>query len=211
MPFFNNMDIAVMLKCEEQYLTLQELEQDITNATGNPSLAKVQAQQYAIMYKGNIIDSVRYQKGLISKDEYILSRNVLWEHNKIHSKKLSDNILASSNSKRPENTAAHHIVAWNDVRASQSRLRLAAFGIDIDHAANGVFLPRFSRNVPMTSMPNAYAHSTVHTKEYYLNVEFLLEETIAEGLGRKEIIETLKDIAEDLQSGEFPIHEVYKS
>ncbi|MCP4325790.1 MAG: hypothetical protein GY787_28930 [Alteromonadales bacterium] len=200
-----------MLQPEEQYLTLQELEQDLLNTTGNPALAKAQAQQYAIMYKGNIINSVRYKRGLISKDEYVLSRHVLWEHNKYHSKKLSDNMLASNNSKRPDNTAAHHIVAWDDMRASQSRLRLAAFGIDIDSAANGVFLPRFSKHVPMKSMPNAYSHSTMHTKEYYLNVEFLLEETIAQGLGRKEIIETLQDIAEDLQAGEFPLHETYEA
>jgi hypothetical protein len=199
-----------MIQKEEEYLTLQELEQDLINATGNKALAKEQAQQYAIMYKGNIISSVRYKKGLINKEEYILSRKVLWEHNKYHSKKLSDNMVLNSKSKRPENTAAHHIVAWNDVRASQSRLRLAAFGIDIDHAANGVFLPRFSKHLPMKCMPKAYSHSILHTKEYYLNVEYLLEQTIAEGLGRKEIIETLQDIAEDLQAGEFPIHEVYQ-
>ncbi len=200
-----------MLQHEEKYLTLQELEQDLVNATGNRVLAKEQAQQYAIMYKGNIINSVRYKKGLINKDEYILSRNVLWEHNKYHSKKLSDNMFLNSNLKKPDNTAAHHIVAWNDIRASQSRLRLAAFGIDIDHAANGVFLPRFAKHLPMKSMPKAYSHASIHTKEYYLNVEFLLEETIAEGLGRKEIIETLQDIAEDLQSGVFPLHELYEA
>jgi len=200
-----------VLQHKEEYLTVQELEKDLVNATGNPVLAKNQAQQYAIMYKGNLINSIRYKKGIINKEEYILSRNVLWEHNKYHSKKLSDNILANNNSKRPENTAAHHIVAWDDIRASQSRLRLAAFGIDINHAANGVFLPRFSKNIPLRAMPKAYAHSIVHTRQYYLNVEFLLEETIAEGLGRKEIIETLQDIGEDLQSGTFPIHELYQA
>ena len=56
-------------------------------------------------------------------------------------------------------------------------------------------------------MPNAEAHSKIHTNEYYLNVEALLVETIGEGLGRQGIIDLLRDIGDELQSGDFPIHE----
>ena len=48
---------------------------------------------------------------------------------------------------------------------------------------------------------------TLHTNEYYLNVETLLTATIGEGLGRTDIIELLRDIGDELQSGDFPIHE----
>ncbi|WP_022944350.1 AHH domain-containing protein [Pseudoalteromonas ruthenica] len=192
---------------QEEYITVQELEQDLTNATGNPALAKAQAQQYAIFYRGEVIDAMRYRKGLISKEELVYSKHIRWEHNKSHSKRLSDNMIAAGRGPREENTAAHHIVSWNDIRAARSRLRLAAFGIDIDHEANGVFLPRFAKHKPMESMPNAEAHSKIHTNEYYLNVEALLVETIGEGLGRQGIIDLLRDIGDELLSGDFPIHE----
>ncbi len=191
----------------EEYVTIQELEQDLLNVTGNPALAKQQVAQYAIYYRGKVIDSARYKKGLISKEELILSRHIRWEHNKRHSCKLNENMLAAGRGPRGKNVAAHHIVSWNDPRASKSRLRLAGFGIDIDHEANGVFLPRFAKYTPMDSMPNAEAHSKIHTNEYYLNVETLLTATIGEGLGRTDIIELLRDIGDELQSGDFPIHE----
>ena len=96
-------------------------------------------------------------------------------------------------------------MALLDMRAARSRLRLAAFGIDIDHEANGVYLPRWQSHTPMSTMKNAEAHTTIHTNTYYLNVEYLLEETIAEGLGRNGILQILRDIGDDLKSGEFPL------
>ncbi|MEJ2911604.1 AHH domain-containing protein [Pseudoalteromonas sp. C12FD-1] len=119
--------------------------------------------------------------------------------------KLAANMAKAGRGNKPKNTAAHHIVSWNDMRAARSRLRLAAFGIDIDHEANGVYLPRFQKHVPMDILPDAYPHSKIHTGKYYLNIEFLLNETIAEGLGRQGIIETLKEIGEELADGTFPI------
>lgn len=105
----------------KEYLTVQELEQDLLTVTGNPSIAKNQATQYAIYYRGEIIDSARYKKGLISKDDLILSRHVRCEHNKRHSIKLSRNMIAAGR-ERGENMAAHHIVAWDEPRASKARL-----------------------------------------------------------------------------------------
>lgn len=58
----------------------------------------------------------------------------------------------------------------------------------------------------MDSMPDAYPHSKIHSGKYYLNVEYLLEDTIAEGLGHRGIIETLRDVAEDLKIGVFSIN-----
>ena len=57
----------------------------------------------------------------------------------------------------------------------------------------------------MNFMPGALPHSTMHTNNYYLNVEYPLGQTIAQGLGRNGIIETLEDIAADLQEGEFEL------
>ncbi|ELV8742471.1 TPA: hypothetical protein I7750_19630 [Vibrio vulnificus] len=188
------------------YVTVEELEKDFESLTGDKESAKAQVKLFAIRYRGEIIDSVRYQKGLISKDDLQLSKHIRWQHHKNHSQRLAANMLAA-NRKRPANTAAHHIVSWDHPRAAKARIRLAAFGIDIDHEANGVYLPRFKKHIPHANMPKAKAHSSTHTNQYYLNVEFLLEDTIAEGLGRKGIIETLREVGEDLEAGEFPLRE----
>ncbi|CCN38214.1 hypothetical protein VIBNISO65_830026 [Vibrio nigripulchritudo SO65] len=188
----------------EHYVTVQELEEDLTAITGNRQLAKAQAKQFSIRYKGEVIDAVRYKKGLISEEDLLLSRHVRWQHAKNHSKRLAEN-MAAAGRKRSPNTAAHHIVSWDHKRAARSRLRLAAFGIDIDHEANGVYLPRFKKHIPHKAMPNAKAHSVTHTNQYYLNVEFLIQDTIAEGLGKQGIIDTLREIGEELESGDFPL------
>lgn len=197
-----------MMQREDEYVTVQKLEQDLIAANTNPAIAKMQAQQYAIMYRGEVIDSVRYKRGHISQEDLILSRHVRWEHNKSHSQMLMKNMLAAKRGPQPNNTAAHHIVSWDSMKAARARLRLAAFGIDIDHEANGVFLPRFIKHTPMVPMPGAKAHSKTHTNKYYLNVEHLLNETIAEGLGRQGLIETLRDIGEELEDGNFPLNEL---
>ncbi|EOG5907665.1 AHH domain-containing protein, partial [Vibrio vulnificus] len=129
------------------YVTVEELEKDFESLTGDKESAKAQVKLFAIRYRGEIIDSVRYQKGLISKDDLQLSKHIRWQHHKNHSQRLAANMLAASR-KRPANTAAHHIVSWDHPRAAKARIRLAAFGIDIDHEANGVYLPRFKKHIP---------------------------------------------------------------
>ena len=187
-------------------VSVTDIEDDLTRITGDRTLAKAHAESLSIYYRGEIIDSVKYKEGIIPQADLLLSRRVRWEHMKMHSTKLAENMYAANRGKKPDNTAAHHIVSWSDMRAARSRLRLAAFGIDIDHQANGVYLPRFQKHVPMDSMPDAYPHSKIHSGKYYLNVEYLLEDTIAEGLGHRGIIETLRDVAEDLKIGVFPIN-----
>lgn len=59
----------------------------------------------------------------------------------------------------------------------------------------------------MDAMPTAETHTKTHTSEYFLNVEALLTDTIAEGLGRTGVIELLRDIGDELQSSDFPLHE----
>lgn len=191
---------------DKSYITVRELENDLFLATGNPQVAKSRAHLYAIAYRGEVIDTLKYKQGVIDEKALSLSRHVRWQQAENHSRCLEKNMLASGRSK-PANTSAHHIVAWNHPRAARARLRLAAFQIDIDHEANGVFLPRFKRHTPMACMPDAKSHSVIHTNAYFLNVEYLLTETIAEGLGRNGIINLLLDIGDDLLAGRFPVDE----
>lgn len=201
----------MMQKREDvHYVTIDELENDFEVLTGDKEVAKAQAKLFSIRYRGEVIDAVRFQRGLISEDDLQLAKHIRWQHHKNHSRNLAANMMAARRNK-PANTAAHHIVAWDHPRAAKSRLRLAAFGIDIDHEANGVYLPRFKKHIPHKAMPSAKAHSVTHTHQYYLNVEFLLEDTIAEGLGRPGIIDTLREVGEDLEAGEFPLREAIQS
>ncbi|WP_252371715.1 AHH domain-containing protein [Pseudoalteromonas sp. S558] len=194
------------MRQDYEEVTVQELEQDILAVTGDSVQAKAKSQAFAIYYRNVVIDSTRYQKGIITEDDLKYSRHIQWQHMKSHSKKLAENMAKVGRGKLPKNTAAHHIVSWNAMRAARSRMRLAAFGIDIDHEANGVYLPLHKAHVPLESIPDAYAHATIHTKKYYLNVEFLLDQSINKGLGHRGIIEALRQISDGLEDGEFPIH-----
>lgn len=190
---------------EPVYLSVSDMAEDFTNVTGNKQYGQAAAMAYAIYYRDTVIDTVRYQRGAIDQKTLELSRHIRWTHARKHNEKLSNNMLAAGR-ERQKNMAAHHIVAWNHPRAAKSRIRLAAYAIDIDNECNGIFLPRYHRHCPHEYLPNAQSHSKTHTDTYYLNVEFLLEATIAEGMGRNAIISTLRDVAEELEDGEFPLN-----
>jgi hypothetical protein len=96
---------------------------------------------------------------------------------------------------RPSNSAAHHIVAGSDRRAALARSILQREGIDINEAANGVFLPRSSG----VARPPRTTHSRVHTDLYYREVEQRLRNA-APGTVRTE----LDRIANELLNGIFP-------
>jgi hypothetical protein len=72
---------------------------------------------------------------------------------------------------RPASSAAHHIVAGNAPAAARARAVLERFGIGINDAANGVFLPA-SRAAPNAA--GAAVHSTLHTGAYYQTVNQML-------------------------------------
>lgn len=98
---------------------------------------------------------------------------------------------------RPTSTAAHHIVAGSSPKASQARAVLQRFGIDINDAGNGVFLPG-NRTAPNPS--GAAVHSTTHTDAYYAEVNQLLGQATT----RSEALDALNYIRTELLSGGFP-------
>jgi len=110
-----------------------------------------------------------------------------------NSRVLGANLVADGVN-RPANTAAHHIVAGNSPAAREAREVLAQEGIDINEAANGVFLPTNTAN----AAPPAATHSTLHTNAYYGKVNELI--TSAESGTVREV---LADIATQLQEGKF--------
>jgi hypothetical protein len=98
---------------------------------------------------------------------------------------------------RPADAAAHHMVAGLHKPAAEARAILSRFGIDINDAANGVFLPR-NKNV-LTPPPGAL-HSSLHSNAYYYEVERLLGRATT----RQKAIETLGLIRQRLLEGRFP-------
>jgi A nuclease family of the HNH/ENDO VII superfamily with conserved AHH len=90
--------------------------------------------------------------------------------------------------------AAHHIVAFGDKRAAGAQEILKNFGIGINDAANGVFLPHRERNDKLGAH-----HRSVHTKRYYLEVD----EWLQRARTREEAIAILNDIYQQLKNNTF--------
>ncbi|MBI3562547.1 MAG: AHH domain-containing protein [Gammaproteobacteria bacterium] len=120
----------------------------------------------------------------------------------------SENLLAFLESLRPDDVAVHHLVAWSDPRAARALEILLKWGIDPHDVPNLIYLPRFVRHTPHSAMPQAYAHSKVHTKIGHENVAYLLRRAdAAPGATRADIVKALQDIGQDLQEGIFPLYE----
>jgi len=99
---------------------------------------------------------------------------------------------------RPANYAAHHIVAANLSKfpsAVKAREILIKFGIDINNAANGVYLPaKFEAEI------NAAYHGSLHTKRYADE----LDKRISIAKSREDVLIILDKIRNELLRGRFP-------
>ena len=112
------------------------------------------------------------------------------------SARLGANLIRAGTA-QPAQTAAHHIVAGGAARSAPARAVLQRFGIGIDEAANGVFLPANLKSVNPTG---AAVHSTIHTDRYYAAVNQLL----GRATSRQQVIQSLAYIRQRLLSGGFP-------
>ncbi|MGW1802960.1 polymorphic toxin-type HINT domain-containing protein [Streptomyces sp. NPDC001984] len=113
-----------------------------------------------------------------------------------NAKILGDNLEASGVT-RPADTAAHYIVASTSPKAAAARQQLAKFGIDINDASNGVFLPRGSASANPTG---ASVHSRIHTDDYYAYVNDL----IGGARNANEARDVLGHLRRQLQGGYWP-------
>jgi hypothetical protein len=109
---------------------------------------------------------------------------------------LGENLEAVGKT-RPSNSAAHHMVPGRAsyFNAQNARQILQREGIDINEAANGVFLPKSSKYV----IDDATSHSRVHTNKYYDNL-FARLSNAPSGKVRNE----LDKISQELLNGTFP-------
>jgi len=88
---------------------------------------------------------------------------------------------------RPAGSAAHHIVAGGHEAAAAGRAALERFGIGINEAVNGVFLPQAT-------------HAPLHTNAYYGAVN----NALAQATTRQEALQVLQAIGQRLAASTFP-------
>ena len=94
---------------------------------------------------------------------------------------------------KEKGSAAHHIVAGDDIRAQQARDILKHYNIDINSAENGIYLKHID---PNSKQSGAY-HRIIHTDQYYTTVNERIMEASMYG-GRTEVLNELKRLQEDL-------------
>ena len=110
------------------------------------------------------------------------------------SSKLLGDALEAAGHVRPSGSAAHHIVAGNANIAAPARAVLQKFGIEINSATNGVFLPA---NRAVAGVTDAAIHSTVNTRAYYQAVNQALQAATT----RAEAEAILNSLRQSLLSG----------
>jgi len=108
------------------------------------------------------------------------------------SRRLAQNLIAAGY-EPPPGAAAHHIVAGGASRAQAARDILDEYGVGINDASNGVWLPANGT----TPDPWGAVHSTLHTNSYYESVNSALESAET----AQEVTEILGDIRGDLLAG----------
>lgn len=101
---------------------------------------------------------------------------------------------------------AHHVVAKSAKLARRAQEILFALGIDLDDPENGVFLPRSACDKEKGPLKSAYVHKNIHTNAYYANVNFHVVEAFENGAEKEDMKRVLRDIADELQRGTYPIH-----
>jgi len=116
-----------------------------------------------------------------------------------HRRTLARNISKIEQAPRPSASCAHHVVALADKEALRSRLRIFAWGIGINDADNGVFLPRDGMGLP--GYPSAAHHTPHHRVRYHLQVWLRLQRANDEPGGRTQ----LRAMKADLLAGRMTL------
>ncbi|WP_074903808.1 AHH domain-containing protein [Microbulbifer thermotolerans] len=91
-------------------------------------------------------------------------------------KVLAQNMIADGRPKPSNRHSPHHIVQGKGrhPRTTDTRLNLHLYGIRINDPDNGVWLPRTKFDKGHWSMPDAPAHSEIHTFNYETWINFLI-------------------------------------
>ncbi len=148
---------------------------------------------------------VRYDKKGITRTDKGYSRAQLEEdgdRDSRHCVTLARNLKKAGHT-RYDDVDAHHIVASGHPAAFTSRQMLYDWGIGINDADNGVFLPASASNKP-EKLENAVGHDEIHrTALYYGRVEGrLLDADPTSQVSGRTALQTMR---EEMLSGVFPV------
>jgi hypothetical protein len=119
-----------------------------------------------------------------------------------HRRTLDRNLKKDGHA-RVANVCAHHIVASGHPDAYRSRLMLFAWGIGINDADNGVYLPAYAVT-QVASLASAVPHDKLHASaRYYLRVEarLLAVDKTSQPAGRG----ALRRMRGEMLAGSFPV------
>lgn len=191
-----------MFKREYIGVSITEFLSDLVDITGNHTEAEALLDEVIDAYQIEYYEEQQVLHGEKTREQVDKEREKR-RSSRNHTNRLRRNMIAAGRA-QPLNTSPHHIVACDDSRAIRARALLTQVGIGIDDEANGVFLPMYKIHTPHPDMPNAYAHLPVHTDIYYLNITAALT---VESNNPEGIEDVLRDIAEQLTDGTFPLHE----
>ena len=109
------------------------------------------------------------------------------------SRELRNNMIEAGIEVPDYPNAAHHIVAGNSPKAAESRAIMQMYGVDINEAENGVFLPT------VRGVSEGAYHPSLHTNSYYDRVNNLLREATC----KEDVLDILEFIGEELKNGTF--------
>jgi hypothetical protein len=96
---------------------------------------------------------------------------------------------------KPDDVAAHHLIPATDKAAQDARDILKKYGIDINDAINGVYLPTSKNN----NTTQGIEHNGRHPQSYATQVNDLIKDADTNG-GKQEVIKTLNDIRSKLRN-----------
>lgn len=201
---YNDLYSNIEDNSEELYLALSSVITDelvIRDAIKNYQLGKAQDLVYA--------ETVIAKGGSFAMVDKVLGSNI---KRRAASRPLFDTKLRKALIKRkglPDKKyayEAHHIVAKGDMRARRAVEILFALGIDIDDVDNGVFLPKDAKSKKHGTLKSAYIHGNIHTIPYYANINFQIVEAYANGASKEDVKSLLRDIADDLRRGIYPVY-----
>ena len=142
---------------------------------------------------------IRYRNGVTKMPYSAMALLNDSERDVRHSDTLARNIKNATGVAKPAGAAAHHIVASSEPLAEGSRLKPFGWGIGINDADNGVYLPN-SKNATLPGFPNATKHRPIHTERYYMTVYARLRLATDEPAGRLR----LRSMRDEMQAGVFP-------
>lgn len=168
-----------------------------TGVDGNPYALRneviVETAKQQVLYKNGYT---------LPNSARILLNEANSKSNRQHSTTLTQNVFQATGQARSAGASMHHIVASGDARARVSRGLLFAWGIGINDADNGVFLPRSSA-AAAARPSSASNHAGVHTNRYHLQVTVRLQ--AVEDRAQDTARDVLRGIRGELLTGIFPI------